>query len=486
MSNSGDDLTGTKGKRFPVTLEELKKHNSREDCWIAIKGKVYNITRYLDFHPGGLPELMSKNLKSYNINFERQFMLFLGGAGVDATKLFDEFHPWVNIEQLLAKCFIGPLKTATLDINPFEVSSPKKSAKFSPKLLPPCREENGDSGAVVKVLPRYDWIQTTKNLTIYFYTKGFCNPGVTLTRKDDKNYEVEIYIGNFLHIYKFSFLKALLYPPKSFEVLQESGKIEILFEKNQYEVWNNFGTFEKIKSLQSNDAEYASWSECNVAKISSITHDSFEFIMRPKMDKIFCFPIGYHVSFKCMGFIRNYTPIPSIFLHDESSLYDLNFLIKRYEQGSFSKHIEEYKDVELFEISQQKGSLDLNNLKDHRKFLLLAAGSGITPFLHLILYLLERKWVESIILLFFNKTLNDIWCKDKLDELSDERFKVKYILSEPENEWTGKRGKIRKELIEEIIKEFSFALICGPKAFSLESLKILNELNVENVFSFDG
>ena len=37
----------------------------------SIAGKVYNITPYLDFHPGGIDELMR-------------------GAGTDGTALFDE------------------------------------------------------------------------------------------------------------------------------------------------------------------------------------------------------------------------------------------------------------------------------------------------------------------------------------------------------------------------------------------------------------
>jgi len=36
----------------------LKKHNKREDAWTALQGRVYNITPYLPFHPGGVDELM--------------------------------------------------------------------------------------------------------------------------------------------------------------------------------------------------------------------------------------------------------------------------------------------------------------------------------------------------------------------------------------------------------------------------------------------
>jgi hypothetical protein len=49
----------------------LKQHNKRDDAWTAISGKVYNITPYLPYHPGGEKELMRV-------------------AGRDGTKLFGE------------------------------------------------------------------------------------------------------------------------------------------------------------------------------------------------------------------------------------------------------------------------------------------------------------------------------------------------------------------------------------------------------------
>jgi cytochrome b involved in lipid metabolism len=36
----------------------LKQHNQPDDAWTAVNGKVYNITPYLSFHPGGEKELM--------------------------------------------------------------------------------------------------------------------------------------------------------------------------------------------------------------------------------------------------------------------------------------------------------------------------------------------------------------------------------------------------------------------------------------------
>jgi cytochrome b involved in lipid metabolism len=73
-----------------ITLEELATHNSQYDCWTAYKGKVYDVTQYLHYHPGGVQKLML-------------------GAGKDCTAMYDKFHPWVNAETMLGKCIIGTL-----------------------------------------------------------------------------------------------------------------------------------------------------------------------------------------------------------------------------------------------------------------------------------------------------------------------------------------------------------------------------------------
>lgn len=36
-----------------ITAEEVSKHRSRESCWVIIRGEVYDMTDFLDQHPGG-------------------------------------------------------------------------------------------------------------------------------------------------------------------------------------------------------------------------------------------------------------------------------------------------------------------------------------------------------------------------------------------------------------------------------------------------
>ncbi|KAK7032296.1 hypothetical protein VNI00_013255 [Paramarasmius palmivorus] len=53
LKSSGADLRGVDTlMRIPPSV--LKQHNKRDDAWSAFNGKVYNITPYLAFHPGGV------------------------------------------------------------------------------------------------------------------------------------------------------------------------------------------------------------------------------------------------------------------------------------------------------------------------------------------------------------------------------------------------------------------------------------------------
>lgn len=43
--------TALKEKTRRISLAEVARHSSAEDCWMAINGTVYNLTAYLPEHP---------------------------------------------------------------------------------------------------------------------------------------------------------------------------------------------------------------------------------------------------------------------------------------------------------------------------------------------------------------------------------------------------------------------------------------------------
>jgi len=44
-----------KSPGIDLTIDEVAKHNSENDCWLLIGNKVYDVTSYLTSHPGGKP-----------------------------------------------------------------------------------------------------------------------------------------------------------------------------------------------------------------------------------------------------------------------------------------------------------------------------------------------------------------------------------------------------------------------------------------------
>jgi L-lactate dehydrogenase (cytochrome) len=36
-----------------ISLEEVAKHNKQEDCWVVIHGRVFDLSKFLQEHPGG-------------------------------------------------------------------------------------------------------------------------------------------------------------------------------------------------------------------------------------------------------------------------------------------------------------------------------------------------------------------------------------------------------------------------------------------------
>ncbi|GAV01755.1 hypothetical protein RvY_12414 [Ramazzottius varieornatus] len=93
-SGSGHPVTSPLIAGLPCyTWEEVAKHNTPASCWCYIGTKVYDITSWLDRHPGG-----------------RQVLLL--SAGRDCTDLFISYHPFTEKPaQLLAKYCIGQVTT---------------------------------------------------------------------------------------------------------------------------------------------------------------------------------------------------------------------------------------------------------------------------------------------------------------------------------------------------------------------------------------
>ena len=88
------------------TMAEVAKHGTREDCWVILDGRAYDITRFIDKHPGGVGPIVNM-------------------AGKDATDVFDNYHA--------ARVY----KTMLAPVRPCRRANRRPRANCRPRATPP-------------------------------------------------------------------------------------------------------------------------------------------------------------------------------------------------------------------------------------------------------------------------------------------------------------------------------------------------------------
>jgi uncharacterized protein len=86
----------------------------------------------------------------------------------------------------------------------------------------------------------------------------------------------------------------------------------------------------------------------------------------------------------------------------------------------------------------------------HRNIVLLAAGSGITPMMAMLRYIDDLCLETTATLLYCVRTDKDIIFESELAQLRSrlKTFEYHVLLSQPHAEWSGPRGHVSREFIE--------------------------------------
>ncbi|KAI9469944.1 MAG: cytochrome b5-like heme/steroid binding domain-containing protein [Benjaminiella poitrasii] len=98
------------------TYEDVSKHNSRNDLYMIIDKKVYNITKFLDEHPGGDEILIEEGAK-------------------DATSAFEDVGHSPDARDILQKYYIGDVDPDSKPVKvepPVSAYSTNKNAEGNP------------------------------------------------------------------------------------------------------------------------------------------------------------------------------------------------------------------------------------------------------------------------------------------------------------------------------------------------------------------
>lgn len=218
------------------------------------------------------------------------------------------------------------------------------------------------------------------------------------------------------------------------------------------------------------DKDENDWFELELLEKIQINHDTYKFSFKlPAEDHVIGLPVGGHMFFHFKDsngevVSRKYTPVSLV-----NERGKVTFVIKLYlpcdefpRGGQMSQHLSKMNVGEKILIEGPKGLLNYEGqgnftLKNKpllkKKIGFIAGGSGITPCYQIIQASSLGQDQIPIVLLYSNKTKNDILVQTELEGFakSNSNFKVVHTLTrhaDSEGVWTGLKGRISEDLVK--------------------------------------
>ncbi len=209
-----------------------------------------------------------------------------------------------------------------------------------------------------------------------------------------------------------------------------------------------------------------------ISGINEFETKVIEIIQRTGDVKSFRFAVPEEINFKPGQFF-----VLTIKIRDQEATKHFSFSNSPTEKG----YVEFTKRITNSEFSQALDKLrvgDWARLKlpyglftfegEYEKIAFIIGGIGITAVRSMCKYVCDEKLPTDIILVYANRTENDIAFHDDFLQMEAENKKLKivYTTNNPidKDAWKGRIGTINSEMVKEAIPDYADRIfyICGP------------------------
>ncbi|RAH68731.1 uncharacterized protein BO66DRAFT_376783 [Aspergillus aculeatinus CBS 121060] len=458
------------------TLEQVRSHNKKDDVWIILHNKVYNITAYLDDHPGGVPVLLEV-------------------AGLDATEAFEEIGHSDEARELLEPYLIGDL-VAEDQAEAIEVYRPTFEKVSQVAAVDVRKRQRSTVGLLVKSLLAAVPLGLAAGLGYSVYSNGLeilrqpqllfphllqeiHLPSGTTSKS---SFWSGVGIGSALQISLTGaltiWLSTKLDAQESFASHKpyRTSRSDTLILKSALKSTRTLPEITASTTTATQPLDPKQWRKFQLIRKDLIAPNVYHIAFAlPHPDDRLGLPTGQHIALRAtinaQSVSRSYTPISN-----NSDLGRVELLIKVYDQGLMTQHLASMVLGQEIEIRGPKGAMKFT--PDFARHIgMIAGGTGITPMYQIIRASLDDPSNNiQITLLYANNTEGDILLRRELDTYAarfPERFRVEYVLSRPEGGWDGRRGFVTQELIQEALPAPAAdtrVFLCGPPPM-IEAMK---------------
>jgi ring-1,2-phenylacetyl-CoA epoxidase subunit PaaE len=169
---------------------------------------------------------------------------------------------------------------------------------------------------------------------------------------------------------------------------------------------------------------------------------------------------------------------------------ELRVVVKRLAGGVFGERAHTTMKVgDSIDTLAPLGRFTVPLDSTHRKsYLMIAAGSGISPVMSLLRSLIAGEPASQFTLVYGNRGPSSVIFREELNDLKDsylDRLQIVHVFSREDQATPLLNGRITADKVRELGKElidvgsYDEAFVCGPEEMTLEVRDALIELGVE-------
>ncbi|KAL7939430.1 hypothetical protein V8C35DRAFT_319367 [Trichoderma chlorosporum] len=438
------------------TLQEIKLHNNAGDAWIVIHGEVYDVTKYIQSHPGGVDVLVE-------------------AAGSNASEAFDNAGHSDDAFDLMVPLRIGKLNG---------YKKRKTRAALAEPTTTPQRHTSPSKQQTTSGIAKYTIVSFGTAALYYFLTTcgvnrdivhkaySLCESLIAFTPKWAVSSDVVISSTSS----RPGFLMGLLVGAGALVSIHTFIARRLLqivsLESPRYPYHFKVPKVAEFNLLQQRgwlDTEAAS-SPLPLAKKELVSPDVYRLTFTlPSSHHILGLPTGQHVAITAVingeTVTRSYTPTSN---NADKGILEL--LIKIYPNGKMTnEYLANLSVGDEVLIRGPKGAMRYSRSLC-KKLGMVAGGTGITPMFQIIRAICESdRDTTEISLIYANRTEQDILLRDELNTFARRYpsiFKVYYVLEKHSSEWKSGSGYVTKDMMAELLpspsEDGSKVMVCGP------------------------